>query len=151
MSVETYSTPFGDVYRCIGCCKDNYSNITTSKNYRKASGVVRWRRRTVAISGQRPMLAAIREVEKELGFEVVVTGSLRTCATQAALYAKDPSRYAKPTEGVHCQGLAIDVNTVWRDALSAHDELRFVGLMRKSGFNQSRPDESWHWSFKVTA
>ena len=151
MAVETYKTQYGDVYRCIGCCKDDYENITTSRNYRKASGVIKWRPRTVAISGQRPMLKAIREVEAGLGKEIVVTGSLRTCALQAQLYARDPKRYAPPSVGVHCQGLAIDVNTEWRDSLTANEELRFKGLMKHNGFHQARPDEPWHFSYEVTA
>lgn len=151
MALESTLTEYGRVYRLVGGCKDDYANIDTSKNYRKESGVVKWRRRTVAISGQHPMLAAIRQVEKELGMEIVVTGSLRTCALQASLYAKDRNRYAPPSVGLHCQGLAIDVNTVWRDALSVHDELRFVGLMKHAGFTQARSDEPWHWSFGWTA
>lgn len=151
MAVETYETKFGNVYRMVGGCKDDYSNITTSRSYRKTSGVVRVRPRTVAITLQRPAIKALRVVEAHLGQEVVVTGSLRTCELQAALYRKDPSRYAPPSVGVHCQGLAIDVNTTWRSALSDKDEAEFVKLMHQVGFNQSRPDEPWHWSYEVTA
>lgn len=147
MAVRTYETKYGDVYRCIGCCKDDYKNIDTMKNYRKASGVLKWRRRRVYITGQRPMLAAIRDAEKALGREIVVTGSLRTCALQAALYKSDPDRFAPPTVGVHCQGLAIDVTT---------EDPELKTKVRKAllavGFHQSRAaDEPWHFSFKVTA
>jgi len=151
MAVETYHTKFGDVYRLVGGCKDDYSNIVTSRTYRKESGIVRTRPRTVAITAQRPLIKALRVVEAHLDQEVVVTGSMRTCELQAALYRKDPSRYAPPSVGVHCQGLAIDVNTTWRAALSDKQEAEFVKLMKQVGFNQARPDEPWHFSFEVTA
>lgn len=147
MSVETYHTQYGEVYRCVGCCKDDYKTIETMKNYRKASGVSLWRRRRVFISGQKPMLEAIRAAEKELGREIVVTGSLRTCELQAQLWRSDPGRFAAPSVGVHCQGLAIDVTT---------EDPELKTKVRKAllavGFHQSRADsEPWHFSFKVTA
>jgi hypothetical protein len=151
MNLESKSTKFGTVYRLVAGCRDSYSSITTSKNYRKPSGLVKWRKRTQAITMQKPAILALRVVEAHLGMEVVVTGSFRTCATQAALYAKDPKRYAPPSVGLHCQALAIDVNTTWRDALTTKQEEEFVKLMAQVGFTQARPDEPWHFSFGWTA
>jgi hypothetical protein len=150
MAIETKSTPFGAVYR-DSVCKDDYANIKTSNNYRKPSGLIKWRRRVVAITAQRPLIEALRVVEAHLGKEVVVTGSARTCALQTALYAKNPSRYASPNVSMHCQALAIDVNTTWRDALTTAEEAEFVKLMHQVGFTQARADEPWHWSFGWTA
>ena len=151
MAIEVKDTKFGKVYRDVGGCKDDYANIVTAKRYRKASGVVPFRTRQVAITMQRPAILALRVVEAHLEREVVVTGSSRSCALQAALYAKDPSRYARPSEGLHCQALAIDVNTTWRASLTDKEEAEFVKLMAQVGFTQARPDEPWHFSYGWTA
>lgn len=151
MALETKSTPFGDVYRLVGGCKDDYSNIVDMEFYRKPSGVVRLRRRVQTITCQRPMAKALRAVEAACGFEVVVTGSARTCEFQAALYRKDPKRYAPPSVGLHCQALAIDTNTDWRTALTDEQERDFVRWMKHFGFTQARADEPWHWSYGWTA
>lgn len=145
MGVESKDTRFGTVYRLVGGCKDDWKNIDTMKRYRKPSGRTHFRRRDVDISGQRPMLAAIRQAEIRYGAEIKVTGSLRTCAYQADLYRRDPNRYAPPSVGLHCQGLAIDVNT---NMLS--DRVREA--LEHVGFTQARPsDEPWHFSFGFTA
>ena len=151
MSIERKDTKFGPVFRLNGGCKDDYANIVTSRFYRKPSGVVKRRLRTQAITMQKPALDALRVVEAHLGMEVVVTGSSRSCALQASLYAKDPKRYAPPSVGLHCQALAIDVNTTWRAALTDKEEAEFVKLMAQVGFTQARPDEPWHFSFGWTA
>ena len=151
MAVIEKDTRYGKVYRNLATCQDDYDNIVTSRVYHKPSGIIRVRPRAMNITAQRPLIKALRDVEEQLGFEVVVTGSARTCALQAALYKKDPDRYARPSEGLHCQALAIDVNTTWRAALSDKDEARFVAWMKHVGFTQARPDEPWHWSFGWTA
>lgn len=147
MGLEQKDTEYGTVFRLAGGCKDDWVNITTSTDYRKDSGVVRRRTRKVSITLQRPALKALRAAEAELGREIVVTGSLRTCARQAELYKSDPGRYAAPSVGLHCQGLAIDVTT-------ADPELttRTRRALLRHGFSQSRPvDEPWHFSYGWTA
>jgi hypothetical protein len=151
MAVETQVTKFGPVYRDVGGCKDDYKNIVTSSYYRKPSGIVRRRRRATSITMQKPAIEALRVVEAHMGMEVVVTGSSRSCELQAALYKKDPNRYAPPNVGLHCQALAIDVNTTWRAALSDKEEAQFLLLMKQVGFTQARPDEPWHFSYGWTA
>lgn len=151
MALESVTTKFGKVFRLVGGCKDDYGNIITSVYYRKPSGLIRRRRRVQSITMQRPAIEALRVVEAHLGKEVVVTGSARSCAYQAALYAKDPNRYAKPSVGLHCQALAIDVNSDWRAALTDREEALFVKLMHQVGFTQARADEPWHWSYGWTA
>jgi len=151
MSLETKDTKFGKVYRLAGGCKDDFANIRTSRFYRKPSGVVLHRARVQSITMQKPALDALRVVEAHLGKEVVVTGSSRSCALQASLYKKDPKRYAPPSVGLHCQALAIDVNTVWRAGLTDAQEAEFVKLMKQVGFTQARADEPWHWSYGWTA
>jgi hypothetical protein len=145
--VEDLTLKYGRVYREVGSCKDDYSNIETMKNYRKASGLAKWRRRRVFISGQQPMLKAIRAAEADLGREIVVTGSLRTCALQSKLYASDHNRYAPPWVGLHCQGLAIDVTTE-----DAELKTKVRKALEAVGFTQARQDdEPWHFSFGWTA
>jgi hypothetical protein len=151
MAIESKDTKFGTVYRLVGGCKDDFKNIITSKYYRKPSGLIPRRRRGVDITMQAPAIKALRVVEAHLGKEVEVTGSARSCALQAELYKKDPSRYAPPSVGLHCQALAIDVNTVWRDGLTSEQEAEFVKLMKQVGFTQARSDEPWHWSYGWTA
>lgn len=151
MTVIEKQTRFGTVYRNPAVCQDDYDNIVTSRVFHKPSGVIRIRPRVQSITAQRGLIKALRDVEEHLGFEVVVTGSARTCALQAALYKKDPDRYAKPSEGLHCQALAIDVNTTWQAGLSDKDEARFKAWMKHNGFTQARPDEPWHWSYGWTA
>lgn len=151
MGIESRITKFGTVYRNIGGCTDDYHNIVTSRFYRKPSGVVKHRLRKTQITAQRPAIKAIRVVEAHLGEEVLFTGSFRTCEYQAALYRKDPVRYAPPNVGLHCQALAFDVNTTWRAGLSDRKEAEFVKLMHQVGFTQARADEPWHWSFGWTA
>jgi hypothetical protein len=145
MAVTTIPTKYGDVYRYVGGCKDDYDNIVTSSYYRRY-GVI-FKKRPVAITIQRPALKALRAAEKRLGRQIVVTGSARSCEYQAELYRKDPSRYAAPSVGVHCQALAFDVTT-------ADPELKTKvrAALYAEGFHQSRPDdEPWHFSYAVTA
>jgi len=145
--VQRVDTDYGRVFRLVGGCKDDWSQITTSSWYHKPSGLVRWRKRKVAITLQAPAVAALKDAEKILGREIVVTGSLRTCELQAALYKSDPNRYASPSVGVHCQGLAIDVTTEDPELKTKTRKALF-----QVGFNQSRPDdEPWHFSFAVVA
>lgn len=138
-------TEYGTVHRLEGGCKDDWVNIQTDLYYHKQRGLVRKRKRAVAITMQRPALRALSAAEAELGREVVVTGSFRTCAFQAEKYHEDPQRYAPPSVGLHCQGLAIDVSTNVLD-----DKIRKALL--RHGFTQARPvDEPWHFSFGWTA
>lgn len=146
MAVETYETRYGPIYRLVGGCKDDWQNIDVSKWYRKPSGIIRWRRRRVYLRMQRPALKAFKDAESRVGHEITVTGTLRTCALQQELYARDSNRYAPPSVGVHTQGLAVDVST---------DQPDFGTKIHKAliacQFKQARPDEDWHYSMYVTA
>jgi hypothetical protein len=83
---------------------------------------------------------------------VQVTGTSRSCELQAQLYASDRSRYAPPSVGLHTQGLAIDVDTNWQQALDGPTEWKFKQAMKAAGWTQTRPDdEPWHWSYGWTA
>lgn len=146
MGIERYETRYGTVYRMVGGCKDDWKNLATSNFYRKDSGVIRLRSRRLPVKMQRPALQAFRQAEAKVGHEIVVTGSLRTCELQAALYRSDPNRYAQPSEGVHCQGLAVDVSTEQPDLTTGIRK-----AMTLCGFKQSRSDEPWHFSFHVSA
>lgn len=146
MGVERYETRYGDVFRLVGGCKDDWPNIRTLRFYRKSSGVIRLRTRRVPVTMQRPALKAFKAAEERVGHEIVVTGSLRSCELQAALYKSDPHRFAQPSEGVHCQGLAIDASTEQPDLTTG-----IRRAMVAEGFHQSRSDEPWHFSFRVSA
>lgn len=145
MGLEQKSTEYGTVFRMAGGCKDDWENIRTSTYFDTPAVWKPKRKRAVAITLQGPALHALRESEAELKAEIVVTGSIRTCARQAELYKSDPSRYAPPSVGLHCQGLAIDVNT-------GHLNDRVKHALKRHGFTQARPtDEPWHFSYGWTA
>lgn len=146
MAVEVKETRFGRVFRLQGGCKDDYKNIQTSRFYRKPAGLIRRRLRPVQITLQGPALEAFRRAEERAGCEITVTGSARSCALQAELYAKDPHRYAPPSVGLHCQALAIDQNM---NNQSAKPETKEALL--HVGFTQARTDEPWHFSCGWTA
>ncbi len=145
MALAQRTTEYGTVFRLEGGCKDDWANIRTSTHYTKQSGLIRKRERNVAITMQKPALDALRAAEAELGLEIVVTGSFRTCEFQAAKYKEDPQRFAPPSVGLHCQALAIDVSTgVLTD--------RIKHALKRHGFTQARPvDEPWHFSYGWTA
>jgi hypothetical protein len=128
-----YLTRFGIVRRDEGC-KSNYWNIVEQD------------RDGYTLKLQRSAMRSFRRAEKSIGREIRLTGSWRDCAYQAALYAKDPNRYASPNATLHTHGLAIDVSTTLKD----QEEIRKALLERK--WKQSRPDdEPWHYSFYLKA
>ena len=127
-------TKYGRVYRLVGGCKDNYSNIVEKD------------RVGYTLKLQRPAMRSLMAVEKKLGRQVKLTGSFRSCAFQLQLWQSDPNRYAHPSVGLHTQALAIDVSTAQGD----QDRIRY--LLKKNGWTQSRPDdEPWHYSYGWTA
>lgn len=149
-------TKFGRVWRLSGGCKDNWPNVMT--------GTVGGK---YAVGGpetytlQKPALDSLAWVAGEIAAigpfkirkrPVRVTGTARSCALQASLYASDRSRYAPPSVGLHTQALAIDVDTNWQQGLDSKTEWKFKKAMLAAGWTQSRPsDEPWHWSFGWTA
>lgn len=146
MAIHRYRTPYG-VVRHSDTCKDDFKNMKTVVRLRAGTRKeVPYTRMTL----QEPAILSIRAVEKKLSkpwrkFYVRVTGSNRSCAYQAALYATDKDRYAHPDKTLHTQGLAIDVHTGYLS-----EKLRKALL--EEGWNQSRPvDEPWHFSYKLTA
>jgi len=146
MAIESKDTRFGKVFRLNGGCKDDWKTIKVSRYYRKTSGLVRRRKRRVPITMQKPALDAFRRAEQIAGAEITVTGSSRSCAYQASLYAKDSARYAPPSVGLHCQALAIDQNM----ENQTHNQGTKPALLQV-GFTQARSDEPWHFSYGWTA
>lgn len=144
-----YMTKYGIVYHS-SVCKDNWSNIIVVQKYRKPNGDLIDRPKELKM--QRAAIKSLKAVEDKLGQQVKTTGSWRSCSEQWALYRSDSSRFAHPNTTLHTQGLAIDVNMVWRGELTNAEVNRFEDLMRKHGWKQARPDdEPWHWSFKLKA
>lgn len=144
MSIERYETVFGTIFHS-STCKDDYDNIITDSRFTKYTGVTI--NRNVEITLQRPALKAFKRAEEELGREIKITGSIRSCAQQASLYRSDPSRYASPNTTLHTQGLAIDVSTNDPDL-----EGRVRKVLLDVKFRQSRPDdEPWHFSYFLKA
>jgi LAS superfamily LD-carboxypeptidase LdcB len=80
------------------------------------------------------------DYKNETGKDITVTSGYRSVQKQAELYAKDPTKAAKPGSSLHNFGYAIDVNS------SDANKLSTLGLLDKWGF--SRPlmgmGEPWH-------
>lgn len=145
MAVERINTKYGTIFH-RPTCKDDWKNIVERHRERKDGTLVPYTTLTL----QEPAILSIRAVERELSrpwkkFYVRVTGTIRSCEYQAALYATDPKRYAHPNSTLHTHGLAIDVHTAYLT-----EKLRRALI--KHGWEQSRPvDEPWHFSFKLKA
>jgi hypothetical protein len=131
-----YDTEHGTIHYG-GPCKDDYPNIQLYQQ-RKADGPV--------VKLQGPAMRAFKAAEVRVGREIPLTGSWRSCANQAQLYASDPQRYADPAITAHTRGLAIDVST----AIGLLMKMKVKRALKAEGWKQVRPDdEPWHWSFKV--
>lgn len=146
-----YKTKYGVVHYG-GVCQDHYLNFET---YNQAGP-------HTVFTLQRPAMKAFKAAEETLakrkgwsperikreghGFPIeVLPGTNRSCATQRALYARDPGRYANPNTTGHTRGLAIDVSQNQSD----------LGVINHAlyaeGWRRSRPyDEPWHYSYGVT-
>lgn len=129
-------TKYGKIHDVTGPCDDDYTNM---KLLHTGNG------QTVKLQG--PALLSY-EAAAKITKGIPLTGSWRSCAYQAQLYASDApahTRYAPPDGTAHTRGLAIDVSTAIpatrfraiHDALLAH------------GWHQPRADEPWHHSFRV--
>ena len=146
MTITRAGTRYGDVFRS-SVCKDDFSNMITKTVKRRGKGGY-----SVRYTLQKPAVTSLRAVARELGgpfrqMPVKVTGTSRTCEYQAALYAKDPHRYASPNGTLHTQGLAIDVDM---NFLAKFPQTK--RLLLEHGWHQSRPDdEPWHFSFRFIA
>ena len=154
-------TPQGVIFYG-GPCKDDYENMEVYDASPRGSGLV--------LVLQRPALRALLEAQvrfaRRSGWRkeriekhtvrvgakkvpegrpiIVLPGSNRTCATQAALYKRDPRRYAAPQFTGHTRGLAIDVSQT-QSNLSV---IRTALL--QEGWKQARSDEPWHYSYDVS-
>lgn len=122
---------------CGGKCRDNYDRIETQPygtNGRLTA--------TLQRGAMTSFLEASAAVKRETGHEIALTGSIRTCAQQTALYAKEPGRFAPPDLTFHTRGLAIDVST------EQDDQDTIAKALTRRGWFRARPaDEPWHWSF----
>lgn len=122
---------FGKI-RIGGPCRDDYLRIVVDG--RHAGGLVKL---------QAAAMDSFHDAEKALGFEIILTGSWRACADQAALYRKDSARYADPDKTGHTRGICVDVSTAlgrWR----LHKIEQALGARH---WHRARTDEPWHWSF----
>lgn len=143
-------TPTGVIYYG-GACKDDYKNM---KVYDQGGG------HTIVVL-QGPALRGFKAAQalyaKATGWTkkrlernpdgrpiIILAGSKRTCATQAALYRKDPHRYADPKLTGHTRGIAIDVDQ------SQPNLAKVNAALAKAGWTRARSDEPWHWSYGVT-
>lgn len=146
MAIHRYKTRYGTIFHADRC-KDDFGNIITARiKGRTFTG----NKVTATYTLQRPAIRSLRAVARDLGSAlrprpVIVTGTIRACETQAALYKSDPNRYAHPNSTLHTQGLAIDVHT-------GHLNNKVRESLLRHGWHQSRPvDEPWHFSFRLTA
>jgi hypothetical protein len=78
------------------------------------------------------------EYGKATGKSIPVSDGVRTSAEQAALYAANPQKAAKPGRSLHEFGLALDIDS------KTADELDSLGLMKKYGFTRPVGGEKWH-------
>lgn len=79
-----------------------------------------------------------KEYSSLTGKTIPVNEAFRSYDDQAALYAKNPAKAAKPGNSTHEFGLALDI------ASKTADELDKLGLMRKYGFTRPIGGEKWH-------
>lgn len=140
-----YFTRYGVIYHSP-LCKDDWRNIETSDQYLKESGSDLWRPRSGPdVTLQRAALKSFKVAEAKADQEIILTGSIRSCAQQAQLYHMDPQRFASPNTTLHTQGLAIDVNT-------DHLDRTVRNALTLCGWKQARPDdEPWHFSYHLRA
>lgn len=99
------------------------------------------------------------------GQPIRLTGAGRTSAEQAAGWAANPERFAKPGTSLHERGAAVDVDTGWMSSLGASGQSRLRLTARATGWGQARykrgeagcgkaasgaakdNDEPWHFSW----
>ena len=137
-------TPTG-VIHYGGPCQDDYDNMQIYDQPPEGSSPIKL---------QEAALLAFRAAERAYGEAtgrpkgdrpIKLTGSWRSCAHQAELFAGDSKRFADPDVTGHCRGIAIDVST----AVPNQDII--AQCLSDSGWTQTRPDdEPWHWSYGVT-
>lgn len=138
---KTIRTTYGPIFEPVGSCQDDYRNIRTDS----------WDGQNVTL--QEAALRSFHAAEDRYGArtnrkgarQIGLTGSHRTCAQQAALYKKDPHRFAPPDASLHPRGLAVDVS-------QAQPNLAMIRTILKAhGWKQARPtDEPWHYSYWVS-
>lgn len=79
-----------------------------------------------------------QEFFESTGKNIVINSGKRSYQEQAALYASNPEKAAKPGRSLHEFGLALDIPSVYTD------QLEKLGLMRKYGFTRPVGGEPWH-------
>lgn len=118
----------------------------------------RFTKRHSDVKLQRAAIKAWRKAERLLGRRlgkgpwkfrrsraIPTTGTWRGYDVQAALYASDPRRYAKPWISGHPQGIAADVSTDF-----VHFDLA-IECLEVVGWRRTRPTgEPWHVTWGVT-
>ena len=123
--------PWGNI-RCGGKCKDDYRRIEILHN---GNGEV--------VKLQHAALNSFQAAQDAVGSQIHLTGiGWRSCASQATLYASDPSRFAPPDGTAHTRGLAIDVS----QAQPADKLAKIHRALTNRGWHQARSDEPWHYS-----
>ncbi len=150
-------TTYGVIHRVDGVCKDDYENLRVYNQPPEGGAPIILQQPAMksfkaaeAAYGERKWRPFMHMPKRIVGpsrtFRPIhLTGSIRSCATQARLYASDKSRYAPPWVGVHPHGLAIDVDTGYLNRIIRN-------ILLNHGWRQSRPDdEPWHFSFGVIA
>jgi hypothetical protein len=112
-----------------------------------------------------PAAAAFRGWRLGYGADIPVTSGYRSLQSQAASHAADPNRFADPDSSLHVQGIAVDVDNTWLNALPADAQSRLRKAATRTGWGQARfkggeagcgrpasgaahdNDEPWHFSF----
>lgn len=146
-----YKTEYGVVHYG-GSCVDSYPNIEIY-DQPNSGGIIKLQApalRSFKAAEERIQAKRVRELHAPRSSKdfrpIACTGTWRSCAYQAQLYARDSHRYASPNGTGHTRGLCIDVST-------AQGTKRLADIHRAlmaDGWHQARPDEKWHWSFHLS-
>jgi len=148
LPMSDIKTPYG-VIHYGGVCKDDYANIVLYDQPPKGGSPVKLQAPAMRAfkAAQKRYAKATgwsdERIKREGGRVIALTGSWRSCAYQAQLYASDHNRYANPNVTAHCRGLAIDVST------SAPNQTKIRAALKAEGWKQVRSDEPWHYSYFI--
>jgi hypothetical protein len=140
-SVAAAVTPMAST--AVSAAKQGYTSISDAagKLFRPKDGSVNMDGLQPAV--QQNFMGMAQEYKDMTGRILPVNSAYRSYEQQAAEYAKDPNKAAKPGRSVHQSGIAIDTNSEDGNRLDS------LGLLAKWGF--SRPAktkkgerELWH-------
>lgn len=128
----------------------------------------------VKLVGQKGNHRLVREaadsflrVQEKFGQIIPISDSYRPASSQAAGYARNPNRFAKPGTSAHGEGRAVDVDLTaigaypkgepshwlederYRAMAEAFMDEGWCNYQIKNGTAKGRLREPWHWAYQV--